>query len=145
MQASAPLTFPPVVHRRVCPKCSWKLLSSYIRLVSSVQDFFFYLGFLSRTTFTNLWTAANGGGHFFNSSLQGWEAWGAPPTPSYVFFRKPSPSKPMSLPMGRTPYSKMKSHIWKTTPPAPPPLKRNAPFHEMIPRKSKINNNLKSS
>ena len=26
-----------------------------------------------------------------------------------------------------------------------PPLKREAPFHEMIPRKSTINNNLKSS
>ena len=30
--------------------------------------FFFYLGFLSRT-FTNLRTAGEGGGHFFNSSL----------------------------------------------------------------------------
>ena len=46
-----PLTFPPVVHLRVCPKCSWKLLSSYIRLVSSVQDFFF----LSTFFFTNIY------------------------------------------------------------------------------------------
>ena len=30
--------------------------------------FFFYLGFLSRT-FTNHWTAGEGGGYFFNSSL----------------------------------------------------------------------------
>ena len=30
--------------------------------------FFFYLGFLSRT-FTNHWTAGEGRGHFFNSSL----------------------------------------------------------------------------
>ena len=44
-----PLTFLPVVHLRVCPKCSWKLLSSYICSVSSVQDFFF----LSRFSFTN--------------------------------------------------------------------------------------------
>ena len=29
--------------------------------------------------------------------------------------------------------------------PPPPPLKREAPFHEMIPRKSTTNNNLKSS
>ena len=27
----------------------------------------------------------------------------------------------------------------------PPPLEREAPFHEMIPRKSTVNNNLKSS
>ena len=37
-------------------------------------------------------------------------------------------------PMGRTLYLKMK----------PPPLKPEAPFHEMIPRKSTIKNNLTS-
>ena len=31
---------------------------------------FFYLGFLSRTTVTNLWTAGEWGGHIFNPSLQ---------------------------------------------------------------------------
>ena len=66
---ASPLTFPPVAHLRVNPKCSWKLLSSYIGLVSSVRSFFFfYLGFLSRT-FANHRTAGEGGGHFFNSSL----------------------------------------------------------------------------
>ena len=30
-------------------------------------------------------------------------------------------------------------------PPPPPPLKCEVPFHEMIPRKSPINNNLQSS
>ena len=144
MQASAPLTFPPVVHRRVCPKCSWKLVSSYIRLVSSVQDFFFQFRFSFTNNIYKSLDCSGWGGHFFNSSLQRWEAWGAPPLPIVCFFSKTPPSKPMPLPMGRTLHSKIKSPIWKTTPP-PPPLKRKAPFHEMIPRKSAINNNLKSS
>ena len=55
--------------------------------------------------------------------------------PPYDLFEKP-PSKPMP-PMGCTPHEK--------TTPHPLPLKRQAPFHEMIPRKSTINNNLKSS
>ena len=38
---ASPLTFPPVAHLRVNSKCSWKLLSSYIGLVSSVRRFFF--------------------------------------------------------------------------------------------------------
>ena len=36
----------------------------------------------------------------------------------------------------------MKPHIWKTI---PPHLKREAPLYEMIPNKSTVNNNLKSS
>ena len=39
-------------------------------------------------------------------------------------------------------YLKMKSPIWKT---ASPPLERESPFHDMISRKSTVNNNLKSS
>ena len=38
---------------------------------------------------------------------------------------------------------KMKSHPSEKQPPSPP-LKRETPFHEIIPRKSTINNNLKS-
>ena len=39
--AASPVTFPPVAHLRVYSKCSWKLLSSYVGLVSSVRRFFF--------------------------------------------------------------------------------------------------------
>ena len=42
------------------------------------------------------------------------------------------------------PHLKMRPPHLKNTPP-PPPLKREVPFQEMIPRKSTINNNLKSS
>ena len=66
-----------------------------------------------------------------------WEgAWGAP-FPHPTIFPNP-PSKPH---MGYPPYLKMKPLHLKNN----PPLKREAPFHEMIPRKSTINNNLKSS
>ena len=57
--------------------------------------------------------------------------------PIQRFFPNP-PSKP---PMGYPSYLKMKPLHLKNN----PPLKREAPFHEMIPRKSTINNNLKSS
>ena len=63
---------------------------------------------------------------------------GAPP--SNNFFRNP-PHQNRCSPWG-TPHLKMNSPIWKTT---ALPLKHEAPFHEMIPRKSAINNNLKSS
>ena len=78
------------------------------------------------------WFASKAGAGF---PMVGW-----PPT--YDFFRNP-PSKPMP-PMVRTPHLKMSPapHL-KNTP--PPPLKREATFHEMIPKKSTINNNLKSS
>ena len=40
-EGASPVTFPPVAHLRVYSKCSWKLLLSYIGLVSSVRRFFF--------------------------------------------------------------------------------------------------------
>ena len=68
-----------------------------------------------------------GGAHprtFFEPSSpphQNWcPPWGAPPPPHLKM--KPAPSEKQTL-----------------------PLKREAPFHEMIPRKSTINNILKSS
>ena len=64
---------------------------------------------------------------------------GAPPI--LQFFLKPPPSKSIS-PIGRTPHLNIKASHLKNN---PPPLKREAPFHEMIPRKSTINSNLKSS
>ena len=69
-------------------------------------------------------------------------AWGAPPAHPTIFLETPSPIKTDAPPWGVTPHLKMKP------PPSEkqtPPLKREAPFHEMIPRKSTINNNLKSS
>ena len=75
---------------------------------------FFYLGFLSRT-FTNLWTAAEGEGHFFNSSLLGW---GAHPQ-SYDFFSKTSPPIKTDVPPhGVHPHLKMKHP--PSEPPPPP-------------------------
>ena len=53
--------------------------------------------------------------------------WGAPPLKNEA----PSPLKNNPLPLPPTP--------------PPPRLKRETPFHEMIPRKTTINNNLKSS
>ena len=50
--AASPVTFPPVAHLRVYSKCSWKLLSCYIGLVSSVRRFFFLL---SGFSFTNMY------------------------------------------------------------------------------------------
>ena len=62
--------------------------------------------------------------------------WGGCPPLCYNFFEK-LPIKPDAPPWGTpTPHLKMKP---------PNPLKHEAPFHEMIPRKSTINNNLKSS
>ena len=59
-----------------------------------------------------------------------------------IFFRKP-PHQNRCPPMGHPLHLKIKS-----PPPSekqPPPLKRQVPFHEVIPRKSTINDNLKSS
>ena len=52
-------------------KSSWKLLSSYIGLLSNFRNFFFFLSvfFFFPRKFTNQRTAGEGGGHFFNSSL----------------------------------------------------------------------------
>ena len=63
-----------------------------------------------------------------------------PPHPTN-FFKNP-PSKLMP-PMGCTPFLKMKPSPSEKQP--LPPLKCEAPFHEMIPRKRTITNNLKSS
>ena len=60
-------------------------------------------------------------------------------TPSILpfFFEKTRPPKPMP-PHGAPSHLKMKPPIWKT-----PPYWNMTRFHEMIPRKSTINNNLK--
>ena len=103
-------------------KCSqvFRMFSSYVfSSVSSVQDFFFYLGFLSRTTFTNLWTAANGGGHFFNSLLQAWGAWGGAPPPILRFFFENRPIKTDAPPNGVHPPLKNEAPDLKNTPPLP--------------------------
>ena len=64
--------------------------------------------------------------------------------PSNNFFRNP-PIKTDANPPP-PPHLKMKPLDLKNNPPPPfPPLKREVSFHEMIPRKSTINNNLKSS
>ena len=69
-------------------------------------------------------------------------AWGTLPHPT-IFFEPPPPSKLMP-PMGHPPpHLKMKLSPSEKQP--PPPLKCEVPFHEMIPRKSTLNNNLKSS
>ena len=63
--------------------------------------------------------------------------WGGYPTPPCVQFFRKTPHQTSCSSIGhRLPHLKMKP---------PTPLKREAPFHEMIPRKSTINNNLKSS
>ena len=65
------------------------------------------------------------------------------PPPILQFFLK-SPHQNQCPPYGAPP-PPLKN---KAPPPSekrPPPLKREALFHEMIPRKSAINNNLKSS
>ena len=67
---------------------------------------------------------------------------GRPPHPT-TFFEPPPPIKSNAPPMGSPLLKNEAPHPnLKTTPPA---LKSEAPFHEMIPRKSKINNNLISS
>ena len=66
---------------------------------------------------------------------------GVPPQPA-IFFETPTPIK-TDAPHGALPLQlKMKPPHLKNK---PPPLKREAPFHEMIPGKSTIYNNLKSS
>ena len=71
---------------------------------------------------------------------------GVLPHPMNFFEKNPPPLLKTNAPHGvHPPHLKMKSPHLKNNPP-PPPLKREAPFHdEMIPRKSTINNNLKSS
>ena len=52
-------------------KFKGKIIREFVEMKSKMHyfvDFFFYLGFPSRT-FTNHKTAGEGGGHFFNSSL----------------------------------------------------------------------------
>ena len=61
---------------------------------------------------------------------------------SYDFLWNPPSSKPMPPPHGAHPPLKNEVPNLKTT---SPPLKSEATFLEMIPRKSTINNNLKSS
>ena len=70
-----------------------------------------------------------------------WGGHGRAPLTILRFFEPPPPSKPMP-PMGHTPHLKMKLPLSEKQ---TLPLKREAPFHKMIPRKSTINNNLKSS
>ena len=71
---------------------------------------------------------------------------GAPPIQRF-FFEKPHQNQ--CPPMGHQPppHLKMKPPLSEKQPLPPPSplLKREVPFHEMIPRKSTINNNLKSS
>ena len=66
---------------------------------------------------------------------------GHPPNPVNFFETLPSHIK-LIPPHGASPHLKMKSSHLKNKP--LPPLKREAPYHEMIPRKSTINNDLKS-
>ena len=80
----------------------------------------------------------------FDSNKQGFpQQWGHGDTspPILRFFFKNPPSKVM-LPMGHLPLKIGASHL-KNNPPSP--LKRETLFHEMIPRKSTINKNLKCS
>ena len=67
-------------------------------------------------------------------------AWGAPPILRFFFERPPTKT---DAPHGAPPPPlKMKpSHLENKH----PQLKHETPFHEVIPRKSAINNNLKSS
>ena len=67
---------------------------------------------------------------------------GDTPPPSYDFFSKTPPTKTDAPHMEHPPLLN-DPPIWKTKP--PPSLKHETPFHEMLPRKSTINNNLKSS
>ena len=74
----------------------------------------------------------------------GWGNEGDAPHPT-IFF-EPSPSSKVMAPMVHTSHLKMKRPLPQSEKQAPlPSLKREAPFHEMIPRKSTIINNLKSS
>ena len=62
-----------------------------------------------------------------------------------MFFKtSPPPLASKPIPLNGAPPLPLKNEahpIWKT----PTPLKREVPFHEMIPRKNTLNNNLKSS
>ena len=74
-----------------------------------------------------------GGGHLFNSSLPGWGGGHGVRPPSYDFFRN-LPIKFDVSPHVVHPPSKNEAPLSEKQ---PPQLKREAPFHEMIPRKSK--------
>ena len=69
-------------------------------------------------------------------------AWGGASSILRFFLKPPPPTKTDAFPWG-TPHLKIKPHPSEKQP--PPQLKHETPFHEMIPRKSTINNNLKSS
>ena len=70
---------------------------------------------------------------------------GGHPPPILQFFLKTPPIK-TDAPMGCPLLKNKAPPIWKTTPSPPPrPIKHEAPFYEMIPQKSTIHNNLKSS
>ena len=60
-----------------------------------------------------------------------------------LFKTLPIPIKTDALLEAFPPLTNEATYIWKTPSPLPP-LKREAPFHEMIPRKSTINKNLQS-
>ena len=77
----------------------------------------------------------------FRVSHSGEETWGVGAPSHLTNFLEPPLPKPMP-PMGH-PHPPLKNEaptIWKTTPPL---LKHETPFHDMIPRKSTIINNLK--
>ena len=98
------------------------------RLISGFS--FFYIMCLHRVSHS--W----GGGMGHRGGTKG----AHPPHPT--IFSKTPPSKLMSSPMGHTPSLKNEPpHLKNTT----RPLKHEIPLNEMIPRKSTINNNLKSS
>ena len=64
---------------------------------------------------------------------------GTPPPILQFFSNRPPPIKTDAPPpMGHTPHLKMKPLPYEKQ---TPPLKHEAPFHEMIPRKSTVNNN----
>ena len=69
------------------------------------------------------------------------QPWALPPI--LQFFSKKKPHQNQCSLMGCTPHLKMKPPPSEKQPSHP--LKCEAPFHEIIPRKSTINNNLKSS
>ena len=64
---------------------------------------------------------------------------------SYDFFRTPPPPIKSDAPHGAHPLLKNEPPPQSEKQTPHPPLKREAPFHKMIPRKSTIINNLKSS
>ena len=64
---------------------------------------------------------------------------GGTPSHSTIFFQK-TPSKPMPSHWAHPQLKNEDPHLKNK-----PPLKHEVPFHEMTPRKSTINNNLKSS